>query len=409
MATSSAGRRRRILVVASWYPSGAAATGIFVADQVDALLTKHDVTVIAPEQRGLRLLLARRSHPTTTSEDHVIRPVARQWVPRSARAAKRAYGSAVEAAYRSVERRVGRPDVIHAHVTYPGGFAAVKVGRRHGIPVVVTEHAGPFAAILTSPQVEDAARWTLQHAARVIAVAPSLRDEMHRLVPDCAIDVVGNVVDTDFFTPGPEPRPDGAAPPRHTVRLFTSGVQAPQKGVDILLAAVQTLVAAGVDVELVVGGDGPSRAELQREALRLGVAAQCRFAGSLSRSQVREELRACDLYVSASRHESFGLAIAEALACERPVVATRAGGPESFVEPAYGVLVAPGDPAALATAIRNVATAGSRLDGHLGRRRIVERFGQEAFLAAMDRVYGAVIASAEDGRAFADGGRNSRP
>ena len=270
MATSSAGRRRRILVVASWYPSGAAATGIFVADQVDALLTKHDVTVIAPEQRGLRLLLARRSHPTTTSEDHVIRPVARQWVPRSARAAKRAYGSAVEAAYRSVERRVGRPDVIHAHVTYPGGFAAVKVGRRHGIPVVVTEHAGPFAAILTSPQVEDAARWTLQHAARVIAVAPSLRDEMHRLVPDCAIDVVGNVVDTDFFTPGPEPRPDGAAPPRHTVRLFTSGVQAPQKGVDILLAAVQTLVAAGVDVELVVGGDGPSRAELQREALRLG-------------------------------------------------------------------------------------------------------------------------------------------
>ena len=64
-----------------------------------------------------------------------------------------------------------------------------------------------------------------------------------------------------------------------------------------------------------------------------------RLLGALSREQARDELRGCDCFVLPSRHESFGVVLAEATACGRPVISTRCGGPESIVTKENGILV----------------------------------------------------------------------
>ena len=379
------------MVVAPSYPSAGSISGIFVADQVAALRRAYLVTVVAPEPRGWRRALRRNSLPEPaegrSSEDRVLRPIARTWIPRSARSVRRGFVVAVEKAFAETTQLRGVPDLIHAHVTYPAGYAAVTVGQRHSVPVVLTEHSGPFGAILTSSLARRAAEWTLDHADRVLAVGPALRAEMVDFAPGRRVDIVENVVDTDFFSPaGLMPIAGGRA-----LRLFTLGLQTPQKGVDVLLDATARLAAAGMEFELAIGGDDPVRSDLEARARRLGVDGSCRFVGVQTREDVREWLRWCDIYVSASRHESFGLALAEALACARAVVATRSGGPETFIDPAFGILVDRDDPAALASAIASVASGDAVLDPGLGRQRIVDRFGWPAFLSRIGRVYEEVL------------------
>jgi glycosyltransferase involved in cell wall biosynthesis len=397
--------RRRVLVVATWYPTSSAPLGgTFVAEQVRTLEARFDVAVIAPDWRRPRRLLARPVRAVTPAPGDPYRPIARCWVPRSPRLAGSAYEAAVERAYGRIVQETGRPDVIHAHVAYPGGFAAAKIGERHGIPVVLTEHAGPFSMLFTSPFTAEAIRWTLSRVSRILAVGPSLRAEILQVVPDRQVDVVGNVIDTAFFTPGEQAETQRRPPMGRPLRIATVGSSAPLKGVDVLLEAVHMLTAAGVAVELVVAGDSPERASLEGESRRLDIDDRCRFVGHVSRSDVREYLRWCDLYVSASRHESFGVSIAEALACERPVVVTRSGGPESFVEPEFGLIVEKDDPTALADAIRRFASGAICLDGAVGRKRIAERFGRDAFLESITRIYDDLVAGA--GRAGTPEGRS---
>jgi glycosyltransferase involved in cell wall biosynthesis len=383
--------RLRVLIVATWYPSGSTMGGTFVADQVDALRSRFDVAVVAPERSGWRKFSVHQLRSTQRAPGDTYRPIARAWIPRLPGPAGRAYEAAVERAYRYSVQEVRRPDIIHAHVTFPGGFAAAKVGQRHGIPVVLTEHQSEFATHLGSRYAEEAAGWTLRHVSRVIAVSPSLREEILRFSPGCRVDVVGNVIDTEFFAPGSGARGLPRVSPERPLRILTIGLNAPIKGVDVLLEAMRLLADGDLSVELVVAGDGPSRAGLQDRCRRLGLEDRCRFVGSLSRPDIRKWLHWCDLYVSASRYETFGVAIAEALACARPVVVTRSGGPESFVEPEFGVVVEPGDPEALAAAVRETASGTRPLDGDIGRRRISERFGREAFLANVSAIYDDVI------------------
>ena len=396
-ATPTGTARSRILVVAPAYPTATSFAGVFVADQVAALREAYDVQVVVPDPRGWRRAILGSAGPTgpAPGDVDVFRPVARTWVPRSGRSIAQGVTRAVAGVYDALAR-TSPPDVIHAHVIYPYGFAAVKVGERHGVPVVVTEHSGPFGATLQSDFARQAAAWTIDRAARILAVGPGLRDEILGLAPGRRIDVLGNVVDTDFFRP--EPREQGSV--RGPLRLLSLGIQRPQKAPEILLEAMATLAAHGRPIELVVGGDGPELPGLQVEVQRLGLSGSVRFVGVLSREEVRQWLRWCDVFVSASRLETFGLAIAEALACERPVVATRSGGPEAFFEATSGVLVDRDDPTGLAAAIESVADGAVTLDGRAGRRLIEARYGKVAFRTALGRIYDEVrvLAGARSGR-----------
>jgi glycosyltransferase involved in cell wall biosynthesis len=252
-----------------------------------------------------------------------------------------------------------------------------------GIPYVVTEHTGE--ALRQRLERTEIGRRALGEALRradaLIVVSDALARRLARngLSPT---DVIPNVVDEEFFTPA---GPPGSGPPR----AFALARLVDGKGIPQLIEAAALLRRSDVPLELRIGGDGPRRQEWERYARRLGLDGAVSFLGSLRREAVRDEMRACSCFVLPSESESFGVVCIEALACGRPVVATRSGGPEEIVTERDGVLVPPRDADALAEGLRTVLTR--HYDAEAIRAGAVQRFGSAAVTAALEGVYRRVL------------------
>jgi L-malate glycosyltransferase len=211
-------------------------------------------------------------------------------------------------------------------------------------------------------------------------------------------DVIPSGVDTDVFRPSAD-RDDakrrlGLAPERPVIG--TVGRLEPRKGTATLLAAFAALRGAGRDADLVVVGDGPLRADLERDADRLGIAAEVRFLGD--RADVLGVLAALDVFVLPSRTEGMSNALLEAMAAALPVVATAVGGtPEVVSDGASGLLVAPDDPVAMTRAIERVL-ADVALRASLGaaaRQTVEARYGAKSMVRRLEAVYAAIASSGD--------------
>jgi len=166
----------------------------------------------------------------------------------------------------------------------------------------------------------------------------------------------------------------------------------PVKGAEETLAAFAAACRTRPDLRLHLGGDGPLLEPLRARAKALGIAARVRIDGVWIAPQ--EVLPAADLFVLAPRNEGMGRAVIEALALSLPVIATSVGGlPEVLQDGAAGILVPPGDAAALEAAIGRVADdpALARALGRRGRARAVE-FGAGRMVHRILRLYREIAA-----------------
>jgi len=165
-----------------------------------------------------------------------------------------------------------------------------------------------------------------------------------------------------------------------------------QKGHDLALRAMAEVARREPAARLVIVGDGPERDRLARLHARLGMGERALFAGQ--RDDVPAVLAAADVVVAASRYEGFGLAVAEAMAARRPVVATRVDSlPEIVAAGVSGLLVPPEDVSALSEAVlRVLADPGlARALGESGRARIAGRFTLAAMLRAHEALYDGLL------------------
>jgi glycosyltransferase involved in cell wall biosynthesis len=150
------------------------------------------------------------------------------------------------------------------------------------------------------------------------------------------------------------------------------------KGNDTLLRAIAELLPRQ-PLKLVLAGDGPDRAQLEGLARELGVAAQVVFAGY--RDDVPALLAACDLFAICSPKEGLPLVLLEAMAARKPIVSTAVGAiPQVIEDGVHGLLVAPGDPPALAAAIGSALASPARMAAlaAAAHERFAERHSQRA-------------------------------
>jgi len=210
-------------------------------------------------------------------------------------------------------------------------------------------------------------------------------------------DVIPSGVDTDRFRPTTE---RSAAKARlgidpATPVVGTVGRLEPRKGTATLIAALDALRNAGRTLAGVIVGDGPLRAELERDLAARGLGAQVRLLGD--RAEVREVLEALDAFVLPSRTEGMSNALLEAMAMGLPVVATAVGGnPEVVADGRSGLLVPADDAAVMAAAIARVlddSTLATEL-GTAARHVVEERYGARSMVRRLEAVYAAVAAGA---------------
>ena len=125
-----------------------------------------------------------------------------------------------------------------------------------------------------------------------------------------------------------------------------------KKGVDVLIRAFSEVARSDPKLELLLVGSGPLRKRLEELAKSLDLDERIRFLGGQDRLQIARLLHGCELFVHPAVSEPFGLVVAEALACKKPVVASNTGGiPEIIQDRTSGILVEPGRPQELARAI----------------------------------------------------------
>jgi glycosyltransferase involved in cell wall biosynthesis len=232
--------------------------------------------------------------------------------------------------------RAARPDIVYAHFLVPSGLIAAIASRA---PLVVTAHGRDVRNIGAIPGVAAATRLVVRRAAAVVAVSDYLREELEAKVPEARgkTEVVSSGVDLERFRL--LERADGPAPAFLCVGALTE-----RKNVVRLADAFATLGEG----TLTFVGDGPLRAALTGRP-------NVHLAGAVAHEQVPSYVAAADVVCQPSLVEPLGQALLEALACGRPVVATRIGGPPEFVPPGAGVLVDPMDEADIAAGLRRAA------------------------------------------------------
>jgi glycosyltransferase involved in cell wall biosynthesis len=290
-------------------------------------------------------------------------------------------------------------DVVHAHFVHPEGFASARLAQRWGVPLVITEHASWEPWLDNAPRVRKRAIEAAARSRFVHAVSRALARTISRYVDlGDRLRVIPNIVDDEIFTLPPadmQPLPD---------RILFVGLIRRVKGLDVLVNAMRILVDRGVDVRLDIVGEsvyGSYQRYLEtvrRQVATLGLERHVAFLGGMQPPEVANEIWRSALLVVPSRRETFAAVLAEALACGRPVVATRCGGPEDFVVPEVGELVDVEDPAALADGIARVLSRRQSYDPAALRAYAVERFGMAAVGARLTDLYREAVGARGDPR-----------
>lgn len=184
--------------------------------------------------------------------------------------------------------------------------------------------------------------------------------------------VVGNGINLDVFHPMPERSRDPFQ------LLTTLSSDAPLKGFRFLLEALAQLRADGRQVRLKVIGKPGDKSDTLRSVQRLGLSDSIEFTGRVSDREIAEAYAGASVAVVPSLYEGFGFPAGEAMACEVPVVSTSGGALPEVVgqDGETGLLVPPGDSAAMAGAIASLLDdpARARAIGQAGRRRVLEHF-----------------------------------
>ncbi|MCP3870943.1 MAG: glycosyltransferase family 4 protein [Gammaproteobacteria bacterium] len=179
----------------------------------------------------------------------------------------------------------------------------------------------------------------------------------------------------------------------HEFLITTTGSLIQRKGIDLIIGAVSRLIRRNIPVRLAIIGDGPERSTLQQQVQRLGLEKCVHLLGE--QSNVVGLLRGnADLFVSGAREEVFGLVLAEAGLAGLPVVAPAVGGiPGVVTDGTTGLLVPPGDTAALANAMHRLYEA-SQLRGQMGsagRRHVLEHFSIQRNVQQFEQLYDKLL------------------
>lgn len=276
----------------------------------------------------------------------------------------------LEAAY--VARRVAeqRIDRLHAHFGTNAACVAMLAGKISGTPFSFTVH-GPEEF---DKPAAIALPLKIRQADFVVAISSYGRSQLcrlvdHRLWP--RIKVVHCGIETQHYDSA---RPLPAA---HPVTLVNIGRFAEQKGQLLLIEAMAEVVRRGVDVRLVLVGDGELRLAIERAISRAGLGHAVELTGWLDEGDVRRTLDGAHALVLPSFAEGLPMVLMEAMAAARPAIATWvAGVPELMQDGKTGWLVPAGDVSALVGAITALATTAPetlRRMGTTGRARVLMR------------------------------------
>ncbi len=294
-------------------------------------------------------------------------------------------------------------DIVHAHYAVPHATAAYlareMLARGPGARpprTIATLHGTDITLLGSDPSYEAVVGYSIEQSDLVTAVSRSLRDDTVRsLGISREIRVIPNFLDCAEWRRRPDPAlraeicgPHGDA----RIVIHVSNFR-PVKRVGVVVDVFQRVLER-VNAVLVMVGDGPDRAPLERRVEEQGLRSRVRFAGE--EHDLVRWLSAADVFLLPSLQESFGLAALEAMACEVPVVASRVGGlPEAIEDGVTGYLCPLDAVDSMAARVVDLLTDDAQRTrfGRAGAHRVCRHFGAGDIVPLYEQCYRDALAA----------------
>lgn len=277
-------------------------------------------------------------------------------------------------------KRAFEPELVHLHSSGPSLFFHEQTKGVGDAPVLASVH-GP----LKQTGHGTLPRKVLGSADWVVANSLAMLCEVRSVAPE-----ITNRSSCIYYGLSDD-RPVAGPPPLRPRRLLCLGRLVNEKGFDLMLDVLPVILRRFPDLRLIVAGDGPARAQLERLAVKLGIAGAVRFVGAVPPRRVPALMCQATLVVMPSRWlEAFGLVALEAGWMGRPVVAARVGGiPEIVVHGQTGLLFEKEDRRGLSEAIEFLLNHPERIVamGGAARSRVEERFTLARSVDAYEALY----------------------
>ncbi|MDR3532697.1 MAG: glycosyltransferase [Rhodopila sp.] len=279
-----------------------------------------------------------------------------------------------------------RFDAIDAHYLYPDGVAATWLGRRFGLPVVITARGTDVNLIPRYQIPRRLIQGAIRDASALVAVSAALKQVLVDLgAPDEKVTVLRNGVETDLFRPPEDRSAARAALGLKRPALISVGGLIERKGHHRTIEAMRQLPG----FELIIAGEGPERERLSALIAQHGLSDRVRLLGPRPHKDLPMLYGAADASVLASSREGWANVLLESMACGTPVIAANIwGNPEVVRAPEAGVIYEPNTADGLAAGVRRLFAA---LPDRAATRAYAEPFSWDETTAGQLALFRRVI------------------
>ena len=340
-----------ILVIPSWYPNGEdKLMGIYHKEFCEALAKRKNIEV-----NMLFIERERLNNPIKylfMKKEYIIEENGyKTYVKRMLNVERinfdlqmKRYTKILDKAFQKYLRVNPKPDLIQAMVTIPAGYAACKLGQKYNIPVIITEHSSHLKEFFRGVN-QKYGDYAVKHAY-FTTVSQYMLEELPNHIK--GKKVIPNLVDTNIFKLA---RKKIKGLHLVTVCAFRKG-----KRIEDLLSALKIIINENKikDISLTIIGDGYLCDFYQAKCRGLGLDQYVTFTGRKTKEEIAKILNENNIFAITSAKETFGIPGIEALASGMPIVATKCGGPEEYIDEDSGKLVSVGNIKEIAQAITEV-------------------------------------------------------
>lgn len=374
-----------ILIVSHGYPTpGDPQWGCFEKDQAEALIRLgHKVVIAAIDGRVLsyKLPLGLKHYQDEQISAYVHRLLPTR--PLISKTLERWYR---ERAFLWVFKRIvqleGMPDVIYAH--YMFGMAQLRLVKQHyQIPILGLEHWSLLNKPSLPGHLQTLGRVAYSTVDQLMAVSPSLQNQIKKhfnVDSGLLYDMVNEIflqqqlVEKSFRKP---------------FKFVSVGSLNHWKAFDVLIEAFNGI--KDKNAQLYIVGEGADRNALEEQIKKLNLSERVHLLGRLDKPSIIQKLSESDAFVLPSRGETFGVAYVEALAMGLPVIATRCGGPQSFMTDECGLMVDVDDVEGLTAAMDRMQETINSYDPNVIRKYIRSRFSATEIAKQIENHLNSVI------------------
>jgi len=325
----------RVLVIPTWYPIGEDnLMGIYHKEFTYAL-NKHGVNAnmlfIERERlkQPLKFLFSKKKNIIKESNYDVYLYKMLNLTPISFKLGLNRYVKKLDKAFKDYLKTNEMPDVIHAQVTIPAGYAACILGKKYNIPVIVTEHCGGIERFFTKEPFKEYGNFVLENST-YSTVSKYMKDIVLKYKKECY--VIPNLVDTKIFNNDIKRKID------KTFNLVMVCALREGKNLDLAFKAIKKLKEQDIDIHLDIVGDGYLEDYYKNICNELNQNDNVTFLGRKTKKEISEILKNEHALLIASGLESFGIPGIEAMASGLPIISTDCLGPPEYINEKVGVV-----------------------------------------------------------------------